>query len=85
LTGDSPHVGPKLSPRAISERLFLGFGGLSDEHAEQGGQEMFTPNTGIMHELEKAQVQGQLLLRDPPMGPQPFDKLRAQGSGLRTA
>ena len=38
--------------------LFLCFGGLSEQHAEQGGQEMFAPNTGIVHEFEKAQVQG---------------------------
>jgi hypothetical protein len=42
--------------------LFLRFGGLSDQHAEQGRQEMFAPHTGIVHALEKAQVQGQLLL-----------------------
>lgn len=42
----------------IVDWLFLCFGGLSEQHAEQGGQEMFAPNTGIVHEFEKAQVQG---------------------------
>lgn len=32
---------------------------------------MFALNTGIVHEFEKAQVQGQLLLGDPLMVPLP--------------
>src|SRR4051812_23226810 len=44
--------------------------GRCHQESDQGFQQCLTSNPCVMHELEEAQVKGQLLLRDPPVGTQ---------------
>jgi hypothetical protein len=51
---------------------FWGDGGTShDQSRNEGAKESFAPAPGVMHELEEAEIQRQLLLRDAPVWPQP--------------
>src|SRR3954465_429317 len=48
---------------------FRGDGGTShDESRDEGAKESFAPAPGVVHELEEAEIQRQLLLRDAPCG-----------------
>ena len=49
---------------------FWGDGGTShDQSRNEGAKESFAPAPGVVHELEKAEIQRQLLLRDAPVWP----------------
>src|SRR4051812_19263531 len=51
---------------------FRGDGGAShDQSRDEGAKESFAPAPGVVHELEEAEIQRQLLLRDAPVWPQP--------------
>src|SRR5215213_9758720 len=51
---------------------FRGDGGTShDQSRDEGAKESFASAPGVMHELEEAEIQRQLLLRDTPVWPQP--------------
>jgi hypothetical protein len=51
---------------------FRGDGGAShDQSRDEGAEESFAPAPGVVHELEEAEIQRQLLLRDTPVWPQP--------------
>ena len=51
---------------------FWGDGGTShDESRDEDAKESFAPAPGVVHELEEAEIQRQLLLRDAPVWPQP--------------
>jgi hypothetical protein len=51
---------------------FRGEGGTShDQSRDEGSKESFASAPGVMHELEEAEIQRQLLLRDAPVWPQP--------------
>src|SRR3954453_22513913 len=51
---------------------FRGDGGRShDQSRDKGAKESFAPAPGVVHELEEAEIQRQLLLRDAPVWPQP--------------
>lgn len=44
---------------------------LGDQEFQQGSEQAFASAADVVHELEKAQVERQFLLRNSPMGPQP--------------
>src|SRR4051795_3717586 len=49
-----------------------GDGGTShDQSRDEGAKESFASASGVVHELEEAEIQRQLLLRDAPVWPQP--------------
>src|SRR3954462_2509508 len=51
---------------------FRGDGGSShDQSRDENAQESFAPARGVVHELEEAEIQRQLLLRDTAVWPQP--------------
>src|SRR3954447_23600441 len=51
---------------------FWGDGGAShDQSRDEGAKESFASAPGVVHELEEAEIQRQLLLRDAPVWPQP--------------
>src|SRR4051812_47638702 len=51
---------------------FQGDGGTShDQSRDEGAKQSFASAPGVMHELEEAEIQRQLLLRDAPVWPQP--------------
>ena len=51
---------------------FRGDGGAShDQSRDEGAEESFAPAPGVVHELEEAEIQRQLLLRDTSVWPQP--------------
>src|SRR4051812_11665839 len=59
-----------LTSRALIE--FQGDGGTShDQSRDEGAKQSFASAPGVMHELEEAEIQRQLLLRDAPVWPQP--------------
>ncbi len=62
---------PQATRRWISERLILDSRRLPDQKADQGSQYRLTPLSDVVNELEETQVQGQLLLGNPPVGAQP--------------
>jgi hypothetical protein len=53
------------------DRLIRDSGRLLDQEADQGLQQRLTALSGVVSELEESQIQGQLLLRYPPVGTQP--------------
>ena len=59
-----------ITSKALIE--FRGDGGAShDQSRDEGAEESFAPAPGVVHELEEAEIQRQLLLRDTPVWPQP--------------
>lgn len=50
---------------------FSQFALLGDQEFQQGSEQAFASAADVVHELEKAQVERQFLLRNSPMGPQP--------------
>src|SRR4051794_19125527 len=74
LTGDLPAMIPV--PNQIKRwRLLSGFrvvaGPSGDEARDEGAEESFAPAAHVMYELEEAEIERQLLLRDAPVRPQP--------------
>ena len=59
----------------VSQQALIGFrgdGGTShDQSRDEGAKESFASAPGVVHELEEAEIQRQLLLRDAPVWPQP--------------
>jgi len=58
----------------ISEALvgIRGDGGTShDQSRDEGAKQGFAAATGVVHELEEAEIERQLLLRDAPMRAEP--------------
>jgi len=49
----------------------MGFGLLAEQQSQKGIQEPFSSVFCVMNELEKAEIEGEILLRDPPVRPQP--------------
>ena len=61
---------PEVTKVALIE--FRGDGGAShDQSRDEGAEESFAPAPSVVHELEEAEIQRQLLLRDTPVWPQP--------------
>ena len=51
---------------------FRGDGGTShDQSRDEGAKESFAPAPSVVHELEEAEIQRQLFLRDSPMRAEP--------------
>src|SRR3954467_2510070 len=70
----SPHR--EMCPlRSVSPDALIGFwgdGGTSqDQSRDESAKESFASASGVVHELEEAEIQRQLLLRDAPVWPQP--------------
>src|SRR3954464_3610237 len=68
--------GGRGAPRGLQfwEALigFWGDGGTSqDQSRDESAKESFASASGVVHELEEAEIQRQLLLRDAPVWPQP--------------
>src|SRR5512135_64411 len=63
---------------AYSERLIRDSRQLLDQEADQGFQQRFTPLSDVVNELEESQIQGQLLLRNSPVGTQPRAEQRPE-------
>src|SRR3954452_7309699 len=65
----------RLPVRVIFSKALVGLrgdGGTShDQSRDEGAKESFAPAPGVVHELEEAEIQRQLLLRDAPVWPQP--------------
>ena len=67
----------RLTARSTIQKIvalieFRGDGGAShDQSRDEGAEESFAPAPGVVHELEEAEIQRQLLLRDTPVWPQP--------------
>jgi hypothetical protein len=45
--------------------------GLGDQACDEGAEERLAPATGVVDELEEAEIGWQLLLRDATVRPQP--------------
>ena len=61
-----------LNVKSLALIEFRGDGGAShDQSRDEGAKESFAPAPGVVHELEEAEIQRQLLLRDTPVWPQP--------------
>lgn len=54
-----------------SKRLYMRFGRLCQEGIEDGFQQTFATDPDVVYELEEAQVERELLLRDTSVGTQP--------------
>src|SRR5215213_6238059 len=65
--------------------LLSGFGvasiGLGDQACDEGAEERLAPATGVVDELEEAEIGGQLLLRDATVRPQPRAQQRPEALG----
>src|SRR3954471_17002468 len=63
----------------------IGFRGaghrLRDQASDQGPEQRLPAAPGVVHELEEAEVGGQLLLRDAPVRPQPGTQQRPEAFG----
>ena len=58
---------------------FWGDGGVScDQGGDEGSEEGFSASSGVVDELEEAEVEGQLLLRDAAVGAQPGAQQRPE-------
>src|SRR5271157_3173243 len=51
---------------------------LLDQEADQGSQQRLPPLSDVVNELEESQIQGQLLLRNAPVGTQPRAEQRPE-------
>ena len=63
--------GVTLSALTKKTWLIRDSGRLLDQEADQASQQRLTPLADVVNELEESQIQGQLLLRHPPVGTQP--------------
>jgi NAD(P)-dependent dehydrogenase (short-subunit alcohol dehydrogenase family) len=67
----------RVNAASITQNLealigFRGDGGTShDQSCDESTQESFAPAPDVVHELEEAEIQRQLLLRDAPVWSQP--------------
>ena len=63
------------SPSANELRLLSGFGvvgmGLPDQTRDEGTERSLAPAAGVIDELEEAEIERQLFLRDAPVRAQP--------------
>src|SRR3954452_22803677 len=70
-----PRGGHRRYRTRISPRLLSGFGvvgmGLPDQTRDEGAEQSLAPAAGVVDELEEAEVERQLLLRDAPVRAQP--------------
>src|SRR4051794_25791718 len=66
-------------------RLLSGFGvvriGRCDQAGDEGAEERLPAAPGVVDELEEAEIGGQLLLRDAPVGPEPGAQQRPEALG----
>src|SRR3954453_3340392 len=73
------------SPAARRRKALIGFRGaghrLRDQASDQGPEQRLPAAPGVVHELEEAEVGGQLLLRDAPVRPQPGTQQRPEAFG----
>ena len=78
--GRDPHAGDLYVFRGARGDLIKimalvglrGDGGTShDQSRDESAKESFASAAGVVHELEEAEIQRQLLLRDAPVWPQP--------------
>src|SRR4051812_375913 len=61
-----------LRKKGVALIEFRGDSGTShDQSRNEGTKKSFAPAAGVVHELEEAEIQRQLLLRDAPVWPQP--------------
>src|SRR3954470_16641353 len=69
----------------LVSRLLSGFGvvsiGLGDQACDEGAEERLAPATGVVDELEEAEIGRQLLLRDATERPQPGSQQRPEAFG----
>src|SRR3954453_4832640 len=76
-----------VTPPALSIqwRLLSGFGVVrisrGDQAGDEGAEERLPAAPGIVDELEEAEIGGQLLLRDAPVGPEPGAQQRPEAFG----
>src|SRR3954464_10985310 len=60
---------------ALTEWLLSGFGvvgmGLPDQTRDEGAEQGLAPAAGVVDELDEAEIERQLLLRDAPVRAQP--------------
>ena len=70
---ESRRLGPRSRTKINKALVGLrGDGGTShDQSRDEGAKESFASAPGVVHELEEAEIQRQLLLRDAPVWPQP--------------
>src|SRR3954466_14376142 len=75
--GSKPDLIVHPSDTGLSQTLkalvgLRGDGGTShDQSRDEGAKESFASASGVVHELEEAEIERQLLLRDAPVWPQP--------------
>src|SRR4051812_41772862 len=70
--GESCGIHVQIAHLKLALVGFRGDGGRShDQSRDEGAKESFASASGIVHELEEAEIQRQLLLRDAPVWPQP--------------
>ena len=65
-------------PGGFDERSSCVSGTWPDQQFDQRAEQRLAPLPDVVHELEEAQVQRQLLLRDPSMGTQPRPQQRPE-------
>src|SRR5215212_3458985 len=69
----------------FAEWLLSGFGvasiGLGDQACDEGAEERLAPATGVVDELEEAEIGRQLLLRDATVRPEPGTQQRPEALG----
>jgi hypothetical protein len=58
------------TPEALVGFRGVGFGSC-DQGGDEGSEQGFAPAPGVVHELEEAEVERQLVLRDAAVWPQP--------------
>src|SRR3954451_16408557 len=76
VAGRLTRLGGRISTRlGLLGWLLSGFrvvaGPSGDEARDEGAEESFAPAAHVMYELEEAEIERQLLLRDAPVRPQP--------------
>ena len=72
-------------PINLAHLGFWGDGGVScDQGGDEGSEEGFSASSGVVDELEEAEVEGQLLLRDAAVGAQPGAQQRPEASRVLT-
>ncbi len=76
MTGHPPQACGRV--KTIPSRLIRDSRRLLDQEADQGSQQRLTTLSDVVNELEESQIQGQLLLRDPPVGTQPRAEQRPE-------
>src|SRR3954453_15961563 len=69
-------------PLAVCVKALVGFRGVGfgsyDQGGDEGAEQGFAPAAGVVHELEEAEVERQLVLRDAPVRAQPRAQQRPE-------